>query len=165
MTIESKDKYLEQNPDKLIEELKERAKWYAKGFSDLLVSLKQNAYKYAKGKDPEQAKEIVRRELKEVTDLYKAIPFNELKGHPDFDLLSAINKKIPELKREVHEILNGGKTDMGDLKKITDFIFDKGDDFRDRLTNLLEEIRKYPGYESFTFKSTDINRRLWQQTF
>lgn len=109
-------------------------------------------------------KAYIEESLRVIVEVYDAIPLEDLTDHPDYDLLSLMKRKISELQCEVILIL-GGKTDTEALSKLVIEIDDAGCDFRDRLTVLLNELRKYPGYEKFCFSSTDINGVHWVQLF
>jgi hypothetical protein len=161
---EGPEKFPPKTPDELKGKLIERAKYYTKGFGACLTSLKWTLHSYAEGRRDQSTTKYIRDTLQEITDLYSAVSLEEIANHPDYDLLSTIKGKIFQLEQETNAILEG-KTDTGALDQIANEIDDTGCDFRDRLNELLRELRQYPGYEQFCFTSTDMNGRLWEQTF
>ena len=155
---------LHQNPDNLKKELLERAKWYAKGFGGYLSTMRGYVDNYLHGDKDTETIDFIKQHMKMMIDLYKTIPMEELVDHPDFDCLSAINEKLPELDAEVSLILKG-KTDETKLDELVRSIKTKGSDYKDRLVKLQSELRQYPGYEGFKVKSNDVDGNLWEATF
>jgi hypothetical protein len=159
---EDTERFSYRNPDEIKKELAMRGYFYAKGFGGCLSCLKGDLDEFVRGKLSGDRIDYVRCTIQMLVDLYGVVHLEELTDHPDYDLLSRIKRNVFLLKEEVDLILQG-KTDTSVLNRLIGEIDDAGCDFRDRLNALLVELRQYPGYERFTFASTDVDGVYWKQ--
>jgi len=150
-----------ESPDKLISELKDRAKWYCNGFDGLLCATKHEVeiYSYSKGSCYfDRAK----KGLQEIVDIQDTIPFEELHGHPDIDVFLYVGERIIRFVEEAEKVLFGTccykETEM---QKIAGDILDKGEEYNRRMVRLMDKIHTYPGLESFLPVSEDLLGEVW----
>ena len=95
--------------EKLQQELEMRGKYYFKGFGSLLHGVMADLDYFVdfKGGTFEVEKDI-REKISRIIGIYQSIPFEQITDHPDYDLLSEINKLIFKLATSVEFVLSGG---------------------------------------------------------
>lgn len=139
--------------EKLQQELLMRSSYYFEGFGFLIgVDLLSNLELFLIEKTTEQRAEAVRNYMKKIIEYYASIPFDQIKDHPDYDIFSAVKDAIAELKTEVNQILVGRVKDMDKANQIILFILDKGNEYRDRLVTIRDELRKNRDLDIKNFK-------------
>ena len=153
------------SPDKLINEFRDRAKLYCKGFGALLAGgIGHNTEDFTITPKQETRMDI-EESLQTLKDLYRTIPFSELKNHPDIDTFLYIKDRISVLEDETKRVLAGDKSRVDSVYGIIHDILKKGSEYESRLQKLQKKIRSYPGLSSFKFKTTDLEDRLWYYPF
>ena len=138
--------YKNKTIEELRQELKIRSAYFFNGFGAKLQSLMMTLGAFSRNVTPEN-KTDVQNALDRIVNQYKIIPFEKIKNHPDYDLLSEVKELISKLILEIETFLNGG----GDTDKSYELITkigEKGQEYRARLTALL---RQQPGHENDVF--------------
>lgn len=154
----------ERNPEELRDELVARARYYAKGFGDCLLALRNSLSNYLKGGRKVQKVAYIKARIQEMVDLYEVITPEFVGGGPDCDLLLGLKTLIAELEAETSKIL-AGEADLARTNELVIEISDAGDEFRVRLNTVLSKLRECPGYENFDYFTTDMNGDLWRTPF
>ena len=145
-------------PETLQEELKIKVLAYAKGFGNTLAALRGFLEVYAEGEKTEHVSSFIRDLLATIMQMHPDDAF--YKNHPDCDLLMPIHQHVLALRKEAVNILEG-KTSIEELFQITAEIFRLGMAFGARVKDVLLELRQEPGFENFSFTTSDMNGNVW----
>ena len=98
----------------------------------------------------------IRSKIKSITGFYDGMPFDEMSDYPDLDVFLAVRESLIHLHPAVEKILNGQK-DITEAHEIIVDIIKVGNRYRNRLKDIINELRELPGHEDDRLESTSIH--------
>src|SRR3989338_1356443 len=162
-------KIITTNPElqELIDRVNEMARYYYKGFGQVMNKMHTTADRFLRGKASIRDFSETLEYFKEIEELYLTIPFDDLNGKPEFYPLFNVRDILPIVRKHIGEILKGGsdshlRYNMRQIRSWDGTLSGLGELYRYKFEEVLDKIRTYPEAKDFHIEIQDrLKDKAW----